>query len=195
MDFDIVHRQNILGQYSNPTYIENPYTHQANDHNNKVFSALSHQVEVKNLDSNNPSVEGSSWDISNPNSDLLCSPFDYPFYLFHQSCFGKSNQEYYLSAGYCTTPFVQEHDVQDLHVSSNVVVNVDRSRGPFSTMDRYQMDEDLDYSEKTSLSNGRFSDNDTKKMSKRKRIIDNKSDIIKGQWSPEEDRYTSCEVL
>ncbi|GER29499.1 myb domain protein 118 [Striga asiatica] len=164
MDFDTVHRHN-LGQYSNP-YNENPYTHQLDDH--KGFSALSHQVQLHNLDHHdNPLIDSSSWIDNNStfHYSSFCDPFD-PF----QACFN---------------------------------VNEDRSRGPLVMMDPYQMEERLDYSEKIiSYSNSRFLDKglivdeddhenrntkDNKQKGKRKRVIDKKSEIIKGQWTPEED--------
>ncbi|CAA0828525.1 myb domain protein 118 [Striga hermonthica] len=159
MDFDTVHRHN-LGQYTNP-YNENPYTHQLDDH--KGFSALSHQVQLHNLDhDDNPSMNCSSW--IEHNSTFHYSSFYDPFDPF-QACFN---------------------------------VNEDCSRAPFVMMDPYQVEEQFDYSEKIvmSYSNSRLivdkddenrNTKDNKQKGKRKRVIANKSEIIKGQWTPEED--------
>ncbi|KAL6552963.1 hypothetical protein OROGR_006805 [Orobanche gracilis] len=189
MDFDTVHREN-LGHYSSNPFDENPYIPQTDDH--PGFSSVSHRVHLNNL-----MVEGSSW---NPSSnDFLDSSFNDPFDPF-QACFGKLNQDYIT--GYCK-PFAQEYAA--IRFVDNIV-NADHSRTPFLTMDHEydQMNEGFDYSdEKNNSPNGKYLDkgscvivdgddgnrkrNGAKQNAKRKRIIDNKTEIIKGQWTPEED--------
>ncbi|KAL6518821.1 hypothetical protein OROHE_017574 [Orobanche hederae] len=200
MDFDTVHRDNLGDHYSNP-FDENPYIPQTDDHPG-FSSLLSHRVH--NL--NNLMVEGSSWN-PNSNNNSLYSSFNDPFDPF-QACFGKLNQDYIT--GYCT-PFAQEYAPQNYHVQSRIrfmdnIVNADHSRTPFLTMDHEydQMNEGFDhFDEKNNSPNGKSSDkgscvivdgddgnrkrNGAKQNAKRKRIIDNKTEIIKGQWTPEED--------
>ncbi|KAL3624261.1 hypothetical protein CASFOL_033077 [Castilleja foliolosa] len=175
MDFDSFH----LVQCSNP-FNENPQTY--DHHHDQGFASLSHRVH-----NTNPTVEdgSSSW-IPNTNlfhSSTFYDPFD-PF----QACFSKLNQEYFSG-------FTQDHEYQNLD-DNNIVNVIDHSRVPFLTMDQYRMDEGFDYS-----SNNKVLDKGSclivyeddgktdvvKQKSKRKRIVDNKSEIIKGQWTPEED--------
>ncbi|KAI3452448.1 hypothetical protein Pfo_009112 [Paulownia fortunei] len=191
MDFDTVHRDN-LGLFE-----ESPYIPQMDE----GFSSSSHgsgRLLLNNLDH---SMAEGSW--SNQGS-LFYSPFYDPFDPF-QACFGKLNQEFSTLHAGCT-PFAQDA-APNIHMHGSqsrrfLDVNSD-SRASFQTMDQYQMNEALD-PQTMSSANAKYLDDkdsclileddanqktniDAKHKAKRKRIVDKKSEIIKGQWTPEED--------
>ncbi|PIN21839.1 Transcription factor, Myb superfamily [Handroanthus impetiginosus] len=185
MDFDTLPKDYNPALYPK-LFEETLYTPQM-DHNeatnfNSSLSQLYNPSKVLgNLD-HNLIMEGSL--SSNPFSIFGSSFYD-PFDPF-QAPFGKLNQEF-------STPFAQD-GAPLLHGSqSKRFLEVDSSRSSFQTMDQYNLDCPKMSSELVEAKQGTSDHHQTmniaknKMITKRKRIVDKKSDIVKGQWTPEED--------
>lgn len=212
MDFDTVQRDN-LGLYSK-IFEESPYITQMDNY--EGFSSSSHGYSGRvllNMNSDNhhhhPMVEYPGSLLYSPN---FYDPFD-PF----QPSFGKlMNQD--LSTPFAQDRN-HHHHVNDSRTFLDVNGQDSSSRASFQTMDHYQLDSQaiiglpnpmyFDHEKDSCFvsgngvvgvdvddSNNQKADIDAKNetrvvvpQAKRKRNIDKKSEIVKGQWSPEEDGY------
>ncbi|KAL1537115.1 transcription factor MYB115-like protein [Salvia divinorum] len=183
MAFDTINGGNIA-MYSNKTFDDNPYIPQMDEGSSFTTggAASSSSSSSNRLFTNNTldyfPVEGSLNSLCNVPSTFQ-DPFD-PF----QASFLRFNQEF-STLGQDSAQNSYMHGCHSLFQTA-----VDHHHHQFHTshhFDEYYLqsknfvgDNDVDDDHKGGINVG-------KNPNKRKRVVDTKSEIIKGQWTPEED--------